>query len=55
MHMNEPFWPESLKVRILLYFAHANKLKMANYKTYKRIYRAIKYERGLLESENELL
>ena len=31
------FWPESLKVRILLYFAHANKVKMANYNTYKRI------------------
>ena len=37
MYMNEPFWPESLKVRILLYFAHANKVKMANYNTYKRI------------------
>ena len=34
---NEPFWPR-LKVRTILYFAHANEVRKPNYNTYKRIY-----------------
>ena len=37
MHLNQPFWYR-LKVRILLYFAHANEVRRTNDQTCKRIY-----------------
>lgn len=37
MYVNEPFWTR-LKVRIILYFAHANEERKANCPTYKIIY-----------------
>ena len=37
MYINKPF-SSRLKVRILLYFAHANELRNVNYRTYKRMY-----------------
>ena len=37
MHVDLPFWPR-LKLRIILYFAHANEVRKANYHTCKRIY-----------------
>ena len=37
LDINEPFWPR-LKVPTILYFAHANEVRKANYNTYKRIY-----------------
>ena len=37
LDINEPFWPP-LKVRTILYFAHANNVRKANYNAYKRIY-----------------
>ena len=37
IHVNESPWSR-LKLIILLYFAHANKVRKANFHTYKRIY-----------------
>ena len=44
-YINDPFWSR-LKERILLYFAHANGVRKADYHTYKIII-GRHYERGL--------
>ena len=45
MYINEPFWSR-LKVRILLYFAHADEVRKADYHTYKIMLIARHYERS---------
>ena len=48
MYLNEPFWSR-VKMRIILYFAHANEVRKANYHTIlkKNILTDRHYERGL--------
>ena len=45
VYINEPFWSR-LKVRILLYFAHADEVRKADYHIYKRMLIARHYERS---------
>ena len=45
MHITEPFWSR-LEVRILLYFAHADEVRKADYHTYKRMLIGRHYERS---------
>ena len=45
MNINEPFWSR-LKIRILLYSAHADKVRKADHRTYKIISIGRHYERG---------
>ena len=47
MYINGPFWSR-LRVRILLYCAHANEFRKANYHMYKNLLIGRHYERGLL-------
>ena len=40
MFINEPFWSR-LNVRILLYFAHADEVRKADYHTYYHTYKRV--------------